>query len=195
MRALTLGFMLLLTIAIAAQSDSKRATPTNTALAVGKPAGTLLQMMRGTLFPNANIIFDVQQRDPGAPVKPGETAIGATETANFANVYTGWQVIENAAVALDEAVDGMLKAGRLCSNGTPVPIDRPDYVRAAQGLRQTARTILEAAQAQDREKVGDLSNDLSDACAACHEIYRDPEGPKGFGDTSLRCKVALRARG
>jgi hypothetical protein len=191
MRVLSTGLtLLLLTVTLAAQGATSKAKP---APAANKPVGTLLQVMRGTLFPNANIIFDVQQRDPAAPVKPGDTAIGATETANFANVYTGWQVVENAAVALDESVDTIMKSGRLCANGTVVPMTRPDYAKAAQGLRRTARTILRAAQEHNRDKVGDLSNDLSDACASCHEVYRDPEGPKGFGDTSLRCKVPAKS--
>ena len=102
--------------------------------------------MRGVLFNNANLIFDVQQVDPGAPVKPGRTKEGATATSSFANVYSGWQVIENAAVALDESVVRMLKPGRTCENGTPVPIAQADYVKTAFGLRQIARQILRAAQ-------------------------------------------------
>ena len=38
----------------------------------------------------------------------------------------------------------------------------------------------------------ELAEPLADACAAYHQIYRDPEGPKGFGDTSIRCKVAAK---
>ena len=31
------------------------------------PVGTLAQVMRGIYFPNANLIFDVQMRDPAEP--------------------------------------------------------------------------------------------------------------------------------
>ena len=31
------------------------------------PGGNLNQVMRGILFPNSNIIFNVQTNDPGAP--------------------------------------------------------------------------------------------------------------------------------
>jgi len=187
MRALSIGSMLLLlTLVVAAQPPVKPVATTD------KPAGNLIQVMRGVLFNNANLIFDVQQVDPGAPVKAGETEFGATQTKNFASVYSGWQVIENAAVALDDSVDAILKSGRMCQNGTPVPVGRADYVKAALGLRQTAREILAAAQQKNRDKVIDLGGDLAEACAACHQIYRDPEGPKGFGDTSLRCKVLAK---
>ena len=151
--------------------------------------------MRGVLFTNANLIFDVQQVDPGEPVKPRSTESGATQTRQFANVYAGWQVIENAAVALDESVDAILKPGRLCANGTPVPVGRADYLKTAQGLRETARRILKAAQEKNRDQVNELAGDLADACANCHTIYRDTEGPKGFGDMTLRCKVLPNTKG
>lgn len=186
MRVLSVGSMvLLLTLIVAAQSSKPAAKETGSS----KPAGNLIQVMRGVLFNNANIIFDVQQVDPGAPIKAGRNEEGATQTKNFANVYSGWQTIENAAVALDESVDTILKGGRSCQNGTVVPVSQADYVKTALGLRQTSREILKAARQGSREKVNDLAGDLADACAACHQIYRDPEGPKGFGDTSLRCKV------
>lgn len=196
MRALSVGSMLLLLTLVAtaeipraAQAPPSRAAVGNKERATGKPAGNLIQVMRGVLFNNANLIFDVQQVDPGAPIKHGRNEEGATTTASFANVYSGWQVIENAAIALDESVDTILKAGRACENGTPVPVAQADYVKTALGLRQTSREILRAAQQKSRDKVNDLAGELSEACAACHQIYRDPEGPKGFGDTSLRCKV------
>jgi hypothetical protein len=163
-------------------------------LAANRPMGNLIQVMRGVLFNNANLIFDVQQVDPGAPIKAGRNEEGATQTRNFANVYSGWQVVENAAVALDESVDTILKAGRICQNGTPVPVTQSDYLKTAQGLRETAREILKAAQQRNRDKVTDLAGDLAEACASCHQIYRDPEGPKGFGDTSLRCKVPQNSK-
>jgi hypothetical protein len=155
-----------------------------------KSVGNLIQVMRGSVFRDANLIFDVQQIDPGAPVKPHNTGPGVTTSSNFSNVYTGWQVVENAAVMLDEAVDVMLKP-RLCANGIPAPVGEPLYRKTAEDLRVVARDVLKAAQARDRDRVIELAEPLADACAACHRVYRDPEGPKGFGDTSIRCKVPV----
>jgi hypothetical protein len=159
------------------------------ALAQAKATGTLIQVMRGSVFRDANLIFDVQQTDPGAPQRPHNTGPGTSTTSNFSNVYTGWQVVENAAVMLDEAVDVMLKP-RLCANGIAAPVNDPIYKKTAAGLRVVARDVLEAARAKNRDRVIELAEPLADACAACHQVYRDPEGPKGFGDTSIRCKVA-----
>jgi len=180
MRALARGSAVALAIAAAATQ-----VPTE---AQSKPIGNLIQVMRGSVFRDANLIFDVQQNDPGAPVKPHNTREGASTTDAFSNVYPGWQVVENAAVMLDESIDMMLKP-RMCHNGVPAPVNEPLYKKTAEGLRVVARDILKAAQAKDREKVIDLAGPLSDACAACHVVYRDPEGPKGFGDNSIRCKV------
>jgi hypothetical protein len=154
-----------------------------------KAAGTLIQVMRGSVFRDANLIFDVQQTDPGAPQQPHNTGPGTSTTSNFSNVYAGWQVVENAAVMLDEAVDVMLKP-RMCANGIAAPVTAPTYRKTAEALRIVAKDVLKAAQAKDRDRVIELAEPLADACAACHQVYRDPEGPKGFGDTSIRCKVA-----
>lgn len=158
-------------------------------MAQTKATGTLIQVMRGSVFRDANLIFDVQQTDPGAPSQPHNTGPGTTTTSNFSNVYTGWQVVENAAVMLDEAVDVMLKP-RSCANGIAAPVTDVLYRKTAEGLRVVAKDVLKAAQARDRDRVIELAEPLADACAACHQVYRDPEGPKGFGDTSIRCKVA-----
>ena len=162
-------------------------------LGQAKPSGTLIQIMRGSVFRDANLIFDVQQTDPGAPPRPHNTGPGTSTTSNFSNIYTGWQVVENAAVMLDEAVDVMLKP-RMCANGIPVPVNEPTYRKTAEGLRVVARDVLKAAQAKNRDRVIELAEPLADACAACHQVYRDPEGPKGFGDTSIRCKIAASGR-
>ena len=161
-------------------------------MAQTKTTGTLIQVMRGSIFRDANLIFDVQQTDPGAPPQPHNTGPGTSTTSNFSNIYTGWQVVENAAVMLDEAVDVMLKP-RLCANGIAVPVSEPTYRKTAEGLRVVATDVLKAAQAKNRDRVIELAEPLADACAACHQVYRDPEGPNGFGDTSIRCKVAKAA--
>jgi hypothetical protein len=146
---------------------------TNTA---AKPDADLATLMRGIFFPNSNLLFDVQQHDPGAPKKPAASDGSATQT--YANVYTGWQVVEGAAAAIDESVDLILKTGRVCSNGKPAPVTNADYRASAQALRDAARKALVAAKAKNQEQVSDITNDLADACSMCHEKFRD-QGPAG----------------
>jgi hypothetical protein len=146
-----------------------------------KPTGTLAQIMRGIYFPNANLIFDVQQTDPAAPKKPDTSA--GTATATYGTAYTGWEVVENAAVALTDGVDLILTPGRLCQNGKPVPSQQADFRTFAQNMRAAGLTVLAAARTKNQEKVSDATNDLADACVGCHAVYRD-KGPAG---SAARC--------
>lgn len=151
-----------------------------------KPAGTLAQVMRGVYFPNSNLIFDVQKNDPGAPKKKTESSGSATDT--YGGAYTGWEMVENAAVALTDGVDLILTPRRLCQNGNPVPSRQPDFQRFARDMRKVGLAVLEAAHTRNQEKVSDATNDLADACSNCHEVYRD----KGPADSPARCRVPTK---
>ena len=85
-----------------------------------EPMGRLAQVMRGILFPNSNILFDVQSVDPANP--PPAAVAGGGATANFSGIYSGWQMVENAAIALGEAANLIVIPGRRCENGRDVPL-------------------------------------------------------------------------
>jgi cytochrome c' len=167
---------------LAAQAPAPTRTTQPPRGAVSKPIGTLAQVMRGIYFPNSNLIFDVQQHDPAAP-KPKSNDAAGSATAAYGNAYSGWEVVENAAVALTDGVDLILTPGRLCQNGKPVPLRQPDFQKFARDLRAAGQKVLQAARARNQEKVSDATNDLADACASCHEVYRD----KGPADSAVRC--------
>ena len=153
-----------------------------------KPYATLLQLMRGIPFPNSNIIFDTQTNDPAAPkTKVDPSAPGAT--ARYALVYSGWEVVEYSAVALGEVANLIMIPGRVCSNGKPVPIDQPDFKKFAQGLADAGMAAYKAAQSKNLDAMVEVSGTVSDACAACHEVYRD-KGPAGGPE---RCTVPAAA--
>src|SRR5262249_7429968 len=101
------------------------------------PSGTLAQVMRGIYFPNSNLIFDVQQHDPAAANPKSEGT--ASATAVYGNAYSGWETVENAAIALTDGVDLILAPGRLCQNGKPVPTGRADFRKFAQQMRDAGR--------------------------------------------------------
>ena len=143
--------------------------------------------MRGIYFPNANLIFDVQQNDPGVPKKKsGESTGSSTET--YSGSYTGWEAVENAAVALTDGVDLILKPGRTCQNGKPVPLQRADFQKFARDMRQAGLVALEAARTKNQEKVSDATNNIAEACSNCHEVYRD----KGPADSPARCTPPVK---
>lgn len=137
----------------------------------------LAQLMRGIPFPNSNIVFDTQTTDPGATREPVETR-GGGATADFGNVYGGWQAVENSALAVAETATLIMVPGRACENGLPAPVDREDYRRFASQLADAGLAAYKAAQSRNLDAMVEVSGTVSDACAACHEVYRDKDDPK-----------------
>ena len=142
-----------------------------------RPYSTLAQVMRGIPFPNSNIVFDTQTTDPGAKREPGEARSGGA-TADFGKVYGGWQAVENSALAVAETATLITVPGRLCENGRPAPVDREDYQRFAKQLADAGLAAYKAAQSKNLDAMVEVSGTVSDACAACHEVYRDKDDEK-----------------
>jgi mono/diheme cytochrome c family protein len=157
--------------------------PTTTARAGGSgtirpPAGNLAQWMRGLFFPNSNLIFAVQQQDPGAPKPPANVQAGSTTYFDWGmGIYTGWQVVDNAAIALIDISPMMLNPELTCENGKPAPVTDPDWIKFTEQLITVSKDIYRKSQARNQEAVSDATGDLSEACAACHTAYRDVRGP------------------
>lgn len=141
-----------------------------------QPYASLAQVMRGIPFPNSNIIFDTQTTDPGAAKKPGESGAGAS--AQYNSVYGGWQAVENAALALEETANLITIPGRMCENGKPVPLNDEVYKKAAAGLVEAGKVAYKAAQSKNLDTMLEAGGTVTDACAACHEKYRDTQDPK-----------------
>ena len=138
---------------------------------VQTPHANLAQLMQGIPFPASNIIFDAQSTDPGAKPKEGDAAAGAT--AAYSNVYGGWVAVENAALALQETANLIMIPGRLCANGKPVPVDQEDFKKWAAKLADAGAQTLKAAKSRNLDAMVDVSGVVSDACAMCHDKYRE----------------------
>ena len=141
----------------------------------------LNQLMRGVLYPAANVVFFPQFENPAAvkPV-PGQDASMATDP--LTSTFGGWQAVENASLALAESTNLLLVPGRVCSNGVPAPITDPDWTKFVQEVRDVSMQAYKAAQAKDQEKIVDLSETVSASCAHCHRKWRDRKTPAN------RCK-------
>jgi soluble cytochrome b562 len=146
-----------------------------------KAYASLGKLMRGIPFPASNIIFDAQSTDPGAPVASGGDGAGAT--AQYSSVYGGWEAVENAALALSETANLIMIPGRLCMNGKPVPVENEDFKMWSAGLAAAGEAALKAAQAKNLDAMVDVAGTVSDACAACHDKYRETPS----GDIKDRC--------
>lgn len=139
-------------------------------------AGNLQQLMRGVMFPNSNIIFTVQTHDPGEKKKAGDAATsdGGFNWAMWGNdLYSGWDIVDYAAIALAESAPLMLTPGRRCENGKPVPVNDPDWIRFTKEMAEVGRRAYRASQSRNQEKVSDISGDVADACLNCHQVFRD----------------------
>jgi hypothetical protein len=150
--------------------------PAATAAAAAKAYAPLARMMQGIAFPASNIIFDTQTTDPGKTKEASDPSGGATQ--QFSGVYGGWMAVENAALALQETANLLVIPGRLCENGRPAPVDQEDYRKWAANLADAGAAALKAAQSKNLDAMVDVSGTVSDACAMCHEKYRDtPKQP------------------
>jgi len=134
------------------------------------PPATLAQLMRGTLFPESNVIFAVQGKDP-AKIPPD--ADPSTAVNPLASSYGGWQAVENAGLAMSEVANLLMVPGRKCSNGVDVPIKNADWAKWVQGLKDVGLSTYKAAQAKDQDKILDAAGDVAQACANCHDKYRE----------------------
>jgi mono/diheme cytochrome c family protein len=142
-----------------------------------RPPGNLAQVMRGILFPSSNLIFNVQNADPGEQTvgwQPGTTPFGWADWG--AGIYSGWELVDYAAIALAESAPLLLAANRRCENGKPVPVEREDWVRFTADLVDAGRAAYRASQTRSRDAVIEVTNRIADACLLCHEAYRDKPG-------------------
>jgi len=155
-----------------AESPATEEQPPAAAAPQPRAYANLAQVMQGIPFPASNIIFDTQTTDPGKAQEPTDTA-GAGATAQFSGVYGGWLAVENAALALQETANLIMIPGRTCANGKPVPVDQEDFRMWAQNLATAGEAALKAAQSKNLDAMVDVSGTVSDACAMCHEKYRD----------------------
>jgi Cytochrome C' len=159
-----------------AQAPS-RGTPAPAARGRGtaqpRAQGTLLQVMRGILYPASNVIFAAQSDDPAA-IKPA--ADPATSPNPLTSSYGGWNAVENSGIALAEAANLLTIPGRRCSNGKPAPIQNADWQMWVQELRAAGMAAYKAAQAKNQDAILDAAGTVSEACSHCHDKYREVPG-------------------
>lgn len=192
MRTVVIALMAVTAVASLSFGPARAQTPSPAAAPKAPPASAkaaapapqvyanLAQLMRGIMFPNSNVIFFAQDKNP-ADVKPAGDPSLATDP--LSGTFGGWAAIENSSLALSEAANLLTIPGRVCSNGLPVPAKNPDWLKFVQGLREAGITSYKAAQSKSNEKMLDAADVVTTACSNCHDRYRDK--PAGVAD---RCK-------
>jgi mono/diheme cytochrome c family protein len=161
------------------------ATASRAGTSLPPPVGNLAELMRAIAFPNSNILFNLQVKDPGTQPKkqPGNTLDyvdwGST-------VYQGWLAVDQAALAIAETAPLFLTPGRRCQNGKPVPVDRADWKQYVAALEEVGARAYRESKARNYPAFVEIAEKLNDACANCHKVYRDKGGAEGSGGT--RCQ-------
>jgi hypothetical protein len=144
--------------------------------------GNLNQVMRGILFPNSNVIFASQGEDP-AGIKQDKDPSLATNP--LSGIYGGWTAVENSGFALAEAANLLMIPGRVCSNGKPAPVGNADWAKFVAGLRDAGMEAVKAARAKNQDAILDVSDKMTTACSACHDVYREKTDAQG--GAAARC--------
>src|SRR5689334_21940910 len=162
-------FILSLTLSVSglsliAQTPTTSATPSTNATQVH---ANLNQLMRGVLYPAANVVFSAQADNPGE-IKfiPGHDPNMSTDP--LTSSFGGWQAVENAALALAESANLLAIAERKCSNGEPVPTTDPAWSMFLQQLRDAGMQAYKAAQAKDQDKMISIAETVNASCVGCH---------------------------
>ena len=168
--------------AVMAQARGARAGAPAAAPRAQQVHGTLLQVMRGILFPNSNVLFSAQTVDPASIKKDADP----TSSVNpLAGAYGGWEAIENSGLAMAEAANLLTIPGRVCGNGKPVPVQNADWQRFVQGIRDAGIATYKAGQSKNMDMVVDAADKVTTACMNCHDVYR--EKTPAQGGLTARC--------
>ena len=140
----------------------------------------LNQLMRGLLYPLANVIFSAQSDDPAAKKwPPGHDPTLSTDPVIGA--FGGWPAVETSALSLAESANLLMIPGRSCSNGLPVPLKDPAWAAFVQQLRTGSMKSYEAAKTKNMDKMMEASDVLNASCEGCHRKWRNRR-------TADRCK-------
>src|SRR5262245_39168436 len=126
----------------------------------------MLQVMRAFPFPHANVLFDTQTKDPVGPEKK-QSMVYSVYRWGASDTYAGLEGVDNSALALTELAP-ILLAPRLCANGKPAPVDQDDWKKAVEGLVAAGQAAHKAAASKNLDAMLDVSETLTNACAACH---------------------------
>src|SRR5262245_5345319 len=168
--------------AIIAQARGARGAAAPATPRAQQVQGNLLQVMRGILFPNSNVLFASQSVDPATVKKDADP----TSAVNpLAGTYGGWEAIENSGIAMAEAANLLTIPGRVCGNGKPVPVQNADWQRFVQGLRDAGMATYKAGQSKNMDMVVEVADTVTTACMNCHEVYR--EKTPAQGGMNARC--------
>jgi len=153
--------VLLVGSAITTQAQAPPALPVH---------ANLSQLMKGTLYPESNVVFAAQDTNP-SDVQRAKDPSMATDL--LMSAYGKWDAVENSALAIAEVANLLMLPGRKCANGLDVPVKNPDWEKFVQELREAGMAAYAAAQTKNQDKMTDVADVMTTACKNCHDKYRE----------------------
>lgn len=164
--------LMLLTLTLWAQTAQKDSPPPQPQTPPMRVQSNLNELMRGIIYPAANVVFSSQTDNPAdAKTPPGQDPSLATDP--LVSTFGGWTAVENAALALSESANLLLIPGRTCSTGVSVPMNNPDWPKFVQELRDAGMQAYKAAQSKNQDKMIEASDTLNASCTDCHRKWRE----------------------
>jgi hypothetical protein len=168
-----------------AGAATSSAAPVGQLVVEASPVGTVKDVMKGIVDPNAMAIWDA--------VSTESTPTGVVEKAPTTDAE--WAVVEHNALTLAEAANLLLTPGRPMSRPeeansksqpdapelTPIQIEkkiadnRGAWVKHAKDLQVTAVKAIAAAKAHDKEGLLSVGEAIDGACESCHVVYWYPD--------------------
>ena len=165
------------------------ATPVAPPTVEVSPIGTVKDVMKGIVDPNAMAIWD----SVGA-----ESAANGDVVEKAPKTDAEWAVIEHNALTLAEAANLLMTPGRPMSRPdeanstsqpgapelTPAQIEkkisdnRAEWVKHAKELQATAVKAMAAAKAHDKDGLLEVGEAIDSACESCHVVYWYPDEKK-----------------
>jgi cytochrome c556 len=155
------------------------------AAAAANPVGTVRDVMKGIVDPNATAIWDsvgTESNDKGLVEKSPKTD-------------EEWAVVERQALTLAEAANLLITPGRHLAlpeeanykskpdapELTPTQIEQKiaanpgEWVKHAKDLQATAVKAMAAAKAKDKDALLNVGEAIDNACESCHLVYWYPD--------------------
>lgn len=183
MSLFVLGLVIAVGGAVAAQrAQSGAAQPASAGTQIH---GTLIQVMRGILLPSSNVLFFAQSEDPEGAKAEETSATSPNPILLPRPEYGGWVAVANAGIAMAEAANLITVPGRRCSNGRPVPIEREDWKKFVQELRDAGMAAYKAGLSKNQDTVLEVAEQVTVACGNCHDVFR--EKTEAQGGLKARC--------
>jgi hypothetical protein len=171
---LTKAVLALLIGSAASTSVLEHAQAQSPAAPAPQVEATLNKLMRGTLYPESNVVFAAQDVNP-ADVPHAKDPAMATDP--LTSQFGKWEAVENNALAIAEVANLLMLPGRKCANGLDVPLKNPDWAKFVQELRDSGMTAYAAAQTKNQDKMTEAADVMTTACKHCHDKYRDRRNP------------------